>query len=89
MVEKTPEQLLRGWAKAYRDTPEHRFPSDPHAEFFPVDLEAAADEIKRMRKALKSIANSNLTPDRAMSAALQMRRIASEAINGPVGESAS
>lgn len=35
--------LLRGWAKAYRDTPEHRFPSDPHAEFFPVDLERAAD----------------------------------------------
>lgn len=35
--------LLRGWAKAYRDTPEHRFPSDPHAEFFPVDLECAAD----------------------------------------------
>lgn len=35
-------RLLRGWAKAYRDTPEYRFPSDPNAEFFPVDLERAA-----------------------------------------------
>ncbi len=44
-----PENLLRGWAKAYRDSPEHRFPSDPNAEFFPVDLETAADEIERLR----------------------------------------
>lgn len=35
-------KILDGWARAYRDTPEHRFPSDPHAEFFPVDLENAA-----------------------------------------------
>lgn len=49
MFEKTREEILRGWAKAYRDTPEHRFPSDPHAEFFPVDLEAAADEIEHLR----------------------------------------
>jgi hypothetical protein len=45
MGDETPEKLLRAWAKAYRDSPEHRFPSDPHAEFFPVDLEVAADEI--------------------------------------------
>lgn len=46
------EIILRGWAKAYRDTPEHRFPSDPNAEFFPIDLEAAANEIERLRKAV-------------------------------------
>lgn len=51
--EQTPEALIRGWAKAYRDTPEHRFPSDPHAEFFPVDLDAAADEIKRLTELAK------------------------------------
>jgi hypothetical protein len=39
--------LLRAWAKAYRDAPEHRFPSDPHAEFFPQDLESAAQELER------------------------------------------
>jgi hypothetical protein len=47
-----PEKLLRGWAKAYRETPEYRFPSDPSAEFFPVDMESAADEIERLRGAL-------------------------------------
>lgn len=41
--EREAARILRGWAKAYRDTPEHRFPSDPNAEFFPVDLENAAD----------------------------------------------
>ena len=41
--------LLRAWAAAYRASPEHRFPSDPHAEFFPVDLETAAAEIDRLR----------------------------------------
>jgi hypothetical protein len=46
-----PVTLLRAWADAYRDTPEHRFPSDPDAEFFPVDLEAAANEIERLRAA--------------------------------------
>ncbi len=25
--------ILRGWANAYRNSPEHRFPSDPNAEF--------------------------------------------------------
>lgn len=50
-----PENLLRSWAKAYRETPEYRFPSDPGAEFFPVDMEAAADEIERLRAALNSI----------------------------------
>lgn len=49
MIDQTPEGLLRAWAKAYRDTPEHRFPSDPDAEFFPVDLEYAANEIERLR----------------------------------------
>lgn len=44
-----PEKILRGWAKAYRETPEYRFPSDPSAEFFPVDMETAADEIVRLR----------------------------------------
>jgi|SRR6185312_201775 len=44
-----PEKLLRGWATSYRETPEYRFPSDPSAEFFPVDMEAAADEIERLR----------------------------------------
>lgn len=50
-----PEKLLRGWAKAYRDSPEYRFPSDPSAEFFPVDMENAANEIERLRGALKEI----------------------------------
>jgi hypothetical protein len=53
-IDQSPEALLRAWAKAYRDTPEHRFPSDPHAEFFPVDLEYAADRIEELTKALKS-----------------------------------
>lgn len=40
---------LRAWAKAYRDGPaECRFPSDPNAAFFPVDMEHAADEIERL-----------------------------------------
>lgn len=51
MPDQSPEGLLRAWAKAYRETPEHRFPSDPHAEFFPVDLEFAATEIARFRAA--------------------------------------
>ena len=43
MFEKTPAELLRAWATAYRDGPkELRFPSDPEAEFFPVDMERAA-----------------------------------------------
>ncbi len=46
------DRTLREWAKAYRETPEHRFPSDPHAEFFPIDLENAADEIGQLRSAL-------------------------------------
>lgn len=50
-----PETLLRGWAKAYRDSPEHRFPSDPHAEFFPVDLEAAAARISELEGALRDL----------------------------------
>jgi hypothetical protein len=33
---------LRGWAIAYRNNPQFRFPSDPDAEFFPFDLELAA-----------------------------------------------
>jgi hypothetical protein len=45
-----PVNILRGWARAYRDSPQHRFPSDPDAEFFPVDLEAAANEIERLRE---------------------------------------
>lgn len=56
--------ILRSWAKAYRDGPaEHRFPSDPHAEFFPGDLDRAAfqmerqaDEIEKLRKAVKPFA---------------------------------
>ena len=47
-----PEKLLRGWARAYRETPEYRFPSDPSAEFFPVDMESAAEEIERLRSAI-------------------------------------
>jgi hypothetical protein len=54
------EAVLRGWAKAYRNTPEHRFPSDPHAEFFPVDLEAAADEIERLANALYRISDARM-----------------------------
>jgi hypothetical protein len=48
---ETPQEcahLLRAWAKAYRDHPEHRFPSDPDAEFFPQDLEAAADMLDKI-----------------------------------------
>jgi hypothetical protein len=67
---EAPETLLRGWAKAYRETPEHRFPSDPHAEFFPVDLEMAANEIDRLRAQL----DSDSYP--AMKAALEVARVA-------------
>lgn len=88
MFEKTPEQLLRGWAKAYRDTPEHRFPSDPHAEFFPVDMEAAADEIKRLRKALRDIAefcSSDASKLGAINRLVSIRNTATQALRGPVG----
>lgn len=44
-----PAELLRGWARCYREHPEHRFPSDPGAEFFPFDLEHAAKELDRLR----------------------------------------
>lgn len=93
---EAPETLLRGWAKAYRDTPEHRFPSDPHAEFFPVDMEFAADEIaalksrvEELRKALERIANENThwnwtekdTADTALAKiAVQMREVAKGAL---------
>lgn len=43
------DETLKAWAKAYRDSPEHRFPCDPHAEFFPADMEDAAAEIERLR----------------------------------------
>lgn len=70
MNEWTPEGIIRSWARAYREgPPEHRFPSDPHAEFFPVDLEAAADaidalraELATARAALEKIAGSALPP---------------------------
>lgn len=52
------EATLRKWAQAYRDHPEHRFPSDPDAEFFPQDLEAAATEIDRLRAAQAKYADS-------------------------------
>lgn len=40
--------VLRTWAIAYRAAPkELRFPCDPNAEFFPVDMERAADELER------------------------------------------
>lgn len=48
MQEQSAADILRAWAKAYRDDPGHRFPSDPHAEFFPVDLEFAASELDRL-----------------------------------------
>lgn len=51
IAERTPAETLRAWAKAYREGPASlRFPSDPNAEFFPVDMEAAADEIERLYK---------------------------------------
>lgn len=43
------ERLLRGWAKGYREGKrEHRFPSDPDGEFFPVDLDYAANVISAL-----------------------------------------
>jgi hypothetical protein len=51
--EKAMEHTLRAWAKAYRKGPKgYRFPSDPDAEFFPFDMDDAADEIKRLRAIL-------------------------------------
>ncbi len=52
-----PEKLLRGWAQAYRDSPEYRFPSDPSAEFFPVDMDEAAKEIERLRSQVETLQN--------------------------------
>lgn len=49
----TLKQILREWAAAYRTQPQYRFPSDPNAEFFSQDLDAAANEIKRLRTAIK------------------------------------
>jgi hypothetical protein len=88
MFEKTPEEILRGWAKAYRDTPEHRFPSDPHAEFFPVDLEASADEIERLRKALEEIAglDRHYYIDSTKKYDGHLAKIARKALAGVVGD---
>lgn len=47
-MELSIADILRAWAKAYRDHPEHRFPLDPDAEFFPADLEFAASELDRL-----------------------------------------
>jgi hypothetical protein len=58
MTDKTPAEMLRSWARAYRIGPkEYRFPSDPEAEFFPVDMEVAADELERLTEALEDVAN--------------------------------
>lgn len=38
---------LDRWAYAYRSSSQYRFPSDPHAEFFPVDMENAANELRK------------------------------------------
>lgn len=47
---------LRKWAMTYRCGPvEHRFPSDPDAEFFPVDLEYAASLLSRQQPAGEAI----------------------------------
>lgn len=55
-IEGNPALTLRAWAKAYRDWPmEFRFLSDPHAEFFPRDLDRAADVIERLRAALREV----------------------------------
>lgn len=48
MEELSIADVLRAWAKAYRDNPEYRFPSDPNAEFFPADLDFAASELDRL-----------------------------------------
>jgi hypothetical protein len=73
LTEQRPEEHLRAWAKAYRDSPMHRFPCDPHAEFFPVDLDVAAAEIERLRKAIARIAHSNAQNGED---AMKMRNIA-------------
>jgi hypothetical protein len=84
-----PEKLLRGWAKSYRETPEYRFPSDPSAEFFPVDMEAAADEIERLRAALESLTEDPPAtldgPDADWEVIIKMRNIAREALGLPHG----
>lgn len=49
--EKSPEEILQRWADAYREGPaEHRFPSDPDAEFFPVDMERGAQALAALRE---------------------------------------
>lgn len=53
-IDGNPVLTLRGWAKAYRKGPaKFRFPSDPHAEFFPRDLDFGADEIERLTATLQ------------------------------------
>lgn len=52
------EETLKAWARAYRDSPQYRFPCDPHAEFFPIDMENAAAEIERLRAAGQAVLDS-------------------------------
>jgi hypothetical protein len=47
---------LRAWAAAYEQAvEEHRFPSDPHAEFFPRDMRFAAGEIEKLKSEINRL----------------------------------
>jgi hypothetical protein len=83
-IDGNPGLTLRCWAKAYRENPQHRFPSDPDAEFLPRDLDAAADEIERLRAALEQISevcesNAPASCNQAMALAF-VRQVANAAL---------
>lgn len=86
MFEKTPQEILRSWAEAYRRGPRaFRFPADPGADFFPQDMEAAATEIDRLRAALESLTVDPPPtldePDEDWEVVVKMRAIAREALD--------
>jgi hypothetical protein len=56
LSERSASDLLRQWAKAYRNGPrELRFPSDPDAEFFPCDMEKVATAIDALTARVKEL----------------------------------
>lgn len=56
-------KALRSWAAGYREGPAAlRFPADPHAEFFPQDLELAASELEKCLELIGTIRRECGTP---------------------------
>jgi hypothetical protein len=83
-IKGNPELTLRGWAMAYRAAPvEYRFPSDPNADFFPRDMECAADRIRVLEAALTKIERIGWREGKGEQCSLlliECRKVAAEAL---------